>query len=154
MKQSSTFFLKGVVVLLALVVLGLCIFAVPAGLQDNHLAEYHPIFWGLYVTAVPFFVAIYQAMKLLGYIDDGSAFSGLSVKALQNIKYCAIVIAAAFAVASPYVYHVANIGDAPGVLAIALVVAFASVVIAVFAAVLQRLLRDALVIKSENDLTV
>ncbi|WP_219914085.1 DUF2975 domain-containing protein, partial [Bacillus paranthracis] len=37
---------------------------------------------------------------------------------------------------------------------IGMIIIFASMVIAVFAAVLQRLLKDAIDIKSENDLTV
>jgi hypothetical protein len=37
---------------------------------------------------------------------------------------------------------------------IGLVIIFASMVIAVFAAVLQRLLQEAIHIKSENDLTI
>jgi len=43
--------------------------------------------------------------------------------------------------------------DAPGIL-IGLVVMFASLVVAVFAAVLQRLLQDAIDMKEENDLIV
>ena len=48
----------------------------------------------------------------------------------------------------------AEIDDAPGIIVIGLVIIFASMVIAVFAAVLQRLLQEAIDIKSENDLTV
>ena len=44
--------------------------------------------------------------------------------------------------------------DAPGIIIIGMIMIFASMVIAVFAAVLQRLLKDAIDIKSENDLTV
>jgi hypothetical protein len=43
---------------------------------------------------------------------------------------------------------------APGGIVIGLVIIFASIVIAVFAAVLQKLLRNAIDIKSENDLTI
>lgn len=42
----------------------------------------------------------------------------------------------------------------PGIAIIGFIIIFASVVIAVFAGVLQKLLRNALDIKSENDLTV
>ena len=41
----------------------------------------------MYVAAIPFFVALYQAFKLLSYIDKNQAFSELSVKALKKIKY-------------------------------------------------------------------
>ena len=48
----------------------------------------------------------------------------------------------------------AEMDDAPGIILIGMVVIFASMVIAVFAAVLQRLLQEAIDIKSENDLIV
>jgi len=54
----------------------------------------------------------------------------------------------------PLFYLFAEKDDAPGVILIGMVIIFASMVIAVFAAVLQKLLKNVLDIKSENDLTV
>jgi Protein of unknown function (DUF2975) len=54
----------------------------------------------------------------------------------------------------PLFYIFAEVDDAPGVIFVGLVVPFASMVISVFAAVLQKLLKEAIDIKSENDLTV
>jgi hypothetical protein len=48
----------------------------------------------------------------------------------------------------------AEVDDAPGLILVGMVPIFTSLVIAVFAAVLQRLLQEAIDIKSENDLTV
>ena len=48
----------------------------------------------------------------------------------------------------------AELDDAPGVVIVGMISIFAPMVIAVFAAVLQRLLQEAITIKSENDLTV
>ena len=78
----------------------------------------------------------------------------LSVKALKKIKYCAITISSLHVLVLPLFYLFAEKDDAPGVIFVGLVVPFASMVIAVFAAVLQKLLKDAIDIKSENDLTV
>lgn len=44
--------------------------------------------------------------------------------------------------------------DPPSFIPIGLIIIFSSIVIAVFAAVLQKLLQEAINIKSENDLTV
>ena len=154
MKRGSTIFLRGAVIIIGLIVLGLCVFALPAGITSSQLVAYRPMFLGLYVTAVPFFIALYHALELLDFIDRDQTFSDASVHALRYIRNCAVVIAALFAAGSPYVYMVANHDDGPGVLAIALVVIFASLVIAVFAAVLQKVLQSAIAIKSENDLTV
>ena len=108
----------------------------------------------MYVSAIPFYFALYQAFKLLSYIDKNKAFSELSVKALKNIKYCAITISSLYVVVMPLFYLIAELDDAPGLILIGMVIIFASMVIAVFAAVLQRLLQEAIDIKSENDLTV
>jgi hypothetical protein len=103
---------------------------------------------------IPFFFALYQALKLLSYIDKNKAFSQISVKALVNIKYCAITIGIIYAVLIPLVFPIADADDAPGLMGFPVIFIFASSVVGVFAAVLQRLLQDAIDIKSENDLTV
>lgn len=147
-------------VLIGIPILALCIFLVPK--IANYSAELFPniayikylVFIYLYVTAIPFYFALYQAFKLLSYIDKNKAFSGLSVRALKNIKYCAVTISIFYAAGMPVFYLMAEIDDAPGIIVIGLVIIFASMVIAVFAAVLQKLLKEAIDIKSENDLTV
>lgn len=108
----------------------------------------------LYATAIPFFFALYQTFRLLSYIDRNKAFSELSVTALKNIRNCAITISILYVVGMPLFFLLAEIDDAPGVILIGMVIIFASMVDAVFAAVLQKLLQNAIDIKSENDLTV
>lgn len=154
MNQSSTLFLKFVVVLIGLLVLGLCIFVLPVGISTDQTGEYKNILLGLYVPAIPFFIALYQAIKLLDYIEKNQAFTELSVRALKNIKYCAMIISILFASGMPYIYYVADRDDAPGVVAIGLIIIFASFVIAIAAALFQKLFQNAVDIKSENDLTV
>ncbi len=154
MKQGSTLLLKGALLVIGLSILALCIFALPAGIRNEDAGAYRPIFLAMYVTAIPFFMALYQALNLLTYIDKNRAFSELSVTALKKIKYCALTITALYAAGLPYIYLVATKDDAPGVFAIGLVIVGASLVVAVFAAVLQQLLKNAIAIKSENDLTV
>lgn len=105
-------------------------------------------------TAIPYYFALYQTFKLLNYIDKNNAFSELSVQALKNIKYSALAISVLYVLGMPLFYLVAERDDAPGIIIIGMIMIFASMVIAVFAAVLQRLLKDAIDIKSENDLTV
>ncbi|MEC0251830.1 DUF2975 domain-containing protein [Bacillus halotolerans] len=160
MKRGSTLFLKIAVILIGIPVLALCIFLVPE--IANFAAELYPdisylkylVYIDLYAAAIPFYFALYQAFTLLSYIDRNKAFSELSVRALKKIKYCAITISLLFAAGMPLFYLIAEMDDAPGIILIGLVLIFASMVIAVFAAVLQRLLQEAIDIKSENDLTV
>ncbi|MDQ0088644.1 hypothetical protein J2T12_002054 [Paenibacillus anaericanus] len=108
----------------------------------------------MYAAAIPFYFALYQSFKLLSYIDKNQAFSVLSVTALKNIKYCAITISTLYLLGMPLYSLMAERVDPPSFKPIGLVIIFASMVITVFAAVLQRLLQEAINIKSENDLTV
>ncbi|MBJ9989645.1 DUF2975 domain-containing protein [Paenibacillus sp. S28] len=160
MKRVSTLFLKVAVFLIGMPILALCIFVVPgianfaAELYPDHAYLKYLVFVDLYASAVPFYLALYQSFRLLIYIDRNEAFSELSVSALKNIKYCAVAISILYVAGLPLLYLIAEADDAPGVILIGLVIIFASMVIAFFAAVLQRLLKEAIDIKSENDLTV
>lgn len=160
MKQVSTLFLKLAVIFIGIPVLALCIFLVPK--IGNFAGDLYPdiayikslVLIDMYAAAIPFYFALYQAFKLLSYIDKNQAFSELSVKVLKNIKYCAITISTLYLLCMPLYYLMAERVDPPGIIPIGLVIIFSSMVIAVFAAVLQRLLQEAINIKSENDLTI
>lgn len=158
MKRGSTLFLRLALFLIGAPVIALGIYGIydltrnPANPDYAHIL--YPIVIGMYLSVIPFFTALYQAFKLLGYIDRNQAFSELSVKALQKIKFSAMTFSGLYVVILPFVFMVAELDDAPGLVIVGMVPVFASLVIAVFAAVLQRLLKEATNIKSENDLTV
>jgi hypothetical protein len=159
LREVTTLFLKIAVFIIGLPVLALCIFLVPhmanfaAKLYPNIAPMKYLVFIVMYGAAVPFYFALYQAFNLLRYIDENTAFSELSVKALKNIKCCAITISGLYVLGLPLFRFIAKKVDPPIVL-MGLIIIFASLVIAVFAAILQRLLQEAINIKSENDLTV
>jgi len=154
MKHGSTLFLRLIVLVIGLAVFALCVLALPTGIESDETGYYRPILIGMYVTVIPFYIAMFQTLKLLNYVDKNTAFSQASVKALKYIKYCAASISILYAASLPYFYFAAQQDDAPGVVVIGMILTFAPLVIAVFAAVLQILLRNAIAIKSENDLTV
>lgn len=116
----------------------------------------YPFLIGAYITVTPFFLALYQSLKLLSYIDQNKVFSELSVRALKYIKYCAITISTLIVVGiiSGFILIAGEGEDITGFISLGLMLTFASMVIAVFAAVLQRLLQKVIDIKSENDLIV
>ena len=90
MKRVSTLFLKIAVILIGIPILALCIFVVPE--IGNTAAKLLPEFpyikylvsFVFYASAIPFYFALYQAFKLLRYIDKNEAFSQISVKALKK----------------------------------------------------------------------
>ena len=160
MQQGSTLFLRAVIVFMGLVALAVCVFALPS-IMEGATVEFpgannllYIFIAGLYLSAVPFFIALYQGLKLLNYIDKNQAFSQVSVSALKSIKYSGIAISICYAAGIPYLFHIAQVDDAPGLGLIALAFTCIPLVVSTFAAVLQKLLQNAINIKSENDLTV
>ncbi|GIO38945.1 membrane protein [Paenibacillus antibioticophila] len=156
--KRETLFLKAVIILIALPVLALCVWGLPSIIKeatDTYPAAWvFPILVIMYLSAIPYFWALVQAYRLLSYIDKNEAFSELSVQALRWIKYCGAAISILYAASEPFLYLIAERDDAPGLILMGMIIIFASFVIAVFAAVLQKLLKNAIDIKSENDLTV
>jgi hypothetical protein len=159
--MMKTWFLKAVLVVMAAVAVAVAFFALPSIYKC--ILEDWPIInttllllfiVGLGVSAIPFLIALYQAFKLLNYIDKNTAFSETSVVALKNIKYCGIVISILYAVGIPFLFQVAELDDAPGLGLIALAFTCIPLVVSTFAAVLQKLFQNALDIKKENELTV
>ena len=160
MKRGSTLLLRGAIITIVLITLAICIFAIPAmwlAVTDeypHHTYVFYSIFLALYVAAIPFCFALYQAMKLLGYIDSNKAFSMRSVKALRRIAGSAFSISLIFVSSLPFFYTWAQLEDAPGLVPIGMFLVIAPFIIGVFAALLQRVFCEAIEIKKENDLTV
>lgn len=156
--RRETIFLRAVVIAIGLVVLAIIAYPLPyAAAKVSVYFPAHilyPVIACIYASAVPFFGALLQALKLLGLIDSDRAFSEASVGALGRIKWCAASVSAIYAICSPFLYMAAEMDDAPGFVAGGLILASAAFVVAVFAAILEKLLRRAIDIKAENDLTV
>ena len=110
----------------------------------------------VYLGSIPFFVGLYQAFKVLGYIGQNKTFSQETVKALRIIKYCALITAGAIVAADAFLMIAARSTgeDAAGAVALGIVATFTSIIIATAAAVFEKTLQSAVDIKSENDLTV
>ncbi len=159
MKRSSTMFLQVVVVLIGIVALAIMIrFPLTEGRAVNlDLFSIYAdpfILYG-YIVSIAFFVALYQAFKLLGYIGQNKVFSLNSIKALRTIKYCAIILSASIVMAVLFIMTSHNKDDDPaGFIAMGILTTFVSIVVATAAAVFERTLQSAVDIKSENDLTV
>lgn len=153
MDTGSTWFLRGIIYLLGLAAAG--VLAICAGVAfSGNAGIFFPVLLWMFLPAIPLCVALYQGLQLLKFIDTNTAFSERSVRALRTIKYAAFTMSALFALMIPLVIYVAEQDDAPGAVIIGLVFTMAPLVIGVFAAVLERLMENALQIKSENDLTV
>ncbi|GAA0501980.1 DUF2975 domain-containing protein [Salinibacillus aidingensis] len=158
MKQGATLFLKVAIFFIGVTVLVLCVFALPrlasytAEMYPEFAYLQYPVLIGLYGTVIPFFMGLYQTLQLLKFIDQNYAFSDRSAAALMYIKYCAVTISILYAAGT--LFLITQSALHPGIAIIGLIIIFTSVVIAIFAGVLQKLLKNALDLKTENDLTV
>ena len=169
MFQKSTFFMRVIVVLLGLVILIPCILFLPyvveilkSALEEMSAQEgalfagmYFLVYVSIYFALIPFLMAIYQTLKLLGYIDMKETFSEKTVKALKIIKNCAIAILSIYIVGvMPIICYFTIYSGVPNGIILWAAFALIPMAIAVFASMLMNLIKEAIDIKSENDLTI
>lgn len=161
MKKSSILFLQGVIILIGIASFVLMLWEphlegrnVNATLFEIYFND--PFLAYAYAASIGFFVALYQAFKLLGYADKNKMFSQPAVKALRNIKYCALILVSFVIGAEGYLFLVVRKveEDIAGGVMMGLVMIFVSVVVATAAAVFEKLLQSAVDMKSENELTI
>jgi hypothetical protein len=158
MKKSSTVFLQVVIVLIGIATLAVMLWEPHIEGRNAHATLFEiyfkdPFLAYAYIGSIPFFVALYQAFKVLGYVGQNKVFSQGAVKALRTIKYCAISLIG-FVVVGEIFIMLGHSDDRAGGVFMGILITFGSIVIATAAAMFGRVLENAVDIKSENDLTV
>jgi hypothetical protein len=158
MKRSSTAFLQIVVVFIGLAALAIMLGEPHLEGRNAHATPFEiyfkdPFLAYVYVASIPFFVALYQAFKVLGYAGQNRVFSHEAVRALRTLKFCAIAILVFVAVSVVFMVVAAD-DDRPAGVFMRILVAFPTIVVAAAAAMFERILQNAVDIKSENDFTV
>ncbi|KGR79169.1 DUF2975 domain-containing protein [Ureibacillus manganicus] len=150
-KLGSTFFLKVVTLLIGIAVLAVCIFLLPEAARRDSIVRpgdysIYPLLICAYGVCITFSVALYQAFKLLSYIDKNNAFSELSLKSLKVIKKCSFTIIFLILLVIVYlrVYAMFTSDDAAGPIALGLMGIFATAIIAAIVDVLQKALKNIL----------
>src|SRR5690349_20940470 len=109
MKYASTLFLRIVICLIAIGVLAGLIWEPQTegrnvGVDFLHIYFHDPFLAYLYIAFIPFFVALYQIFKVLGYFDNNEIFSQAAVRTVKNFKYCAAAFAALLVAAEVYLF--------------------------------------------------
>lgn len=161
MKKSSTVFLQVVIMLVGMGALALMLWEPHLEGRNAHATTFQiyfhdPFLAYAYTASVAFFIALYQAFKLLGYVRKSDLFSQRSVKALRTIKYCAMSLVGFLLGAEAFFFFVqrGKVDDIAGGVMMGLFLMFISVIVATAAAVFEKTLQSAVELKSENDLTV
>jgi cytochrome bd-type quinol oxidase subunit 2 len=159
MKKVSVIFLQAVIVLIGIVALAILIwFPLTEGRATNlDLFSIYSdpfILYG-YAASIAFFVALYKAFRLLGYIGQNKVFSSNSVRALKSIKNCAIVLSILIVMAGVFI-SISNSKDEDpaGFFAVCIVTTCVTIIVATAAAIFEKILQNAVDMKSENDLTI
>lgn len=156
MKRSSTVFLQTVVVLIGIGALAFMLWEPHVEGRNAHATLFEiyfkdPFLAYAYIASISFFVALYQAFKVLGFAGQNKVFSQAAVRALRTIKYCGLAILGFVAVS--VIFMPFSDPEPPGVI-MRILIAFGSIVVVTAAATFERLLQNAVDMKSENDLTV
>lgn len=157
-KHGSTNFLKVIIFLIGIAILALCIYWLPElAIREPkaHPGDYslYPILGFVYGCCITFSVALYQAFKLLTYVERNNAFSELSLKSLKVIKKCGLITIFFIVLGILTLKVIAKItGDDPaGPISLSLMSILSISIITAIVDVLQKLLKNILDTKTEND---
>jgi hypothetical protein len=158
MKRSSTIFLQVIIVLIGIGALSLLLWEPHIEGRNAHatlvqIYFHDPFLAFAYIASIAFFAALYQAFKVLGYVRQNRVFSQEAVRALRTIKICAIAMIGFVAGAEIFIM-LSNSDDRAGGVFMGVLITFGAVVIATAAVIFERILKNAVAIKSENDLAV
>jgi len=160
MKRGPTIFLQIVIVIFGIGLLAALLWEPQVEGRNVNATQFEiyfkdPFLAYIYLAFIPFFVGLYQAFKMLGFARRDEIFSPRSVRALRILKYCAITTALFIVGAEVYIFiFVRGTDDVAGGVMMGAFIIFVSAVIGTAAAVFERILQNAVDIKTENDLTV
>lgn len=142
MKHSSTIFLRTVVVLIGISTLAFLL-VMPHFEGRNVNATFFEVYFQdpflayAYMASIPFFTALFLAYKLLGFAGRNAFFTQHSVKALQIIQYCGMLMSVC-TVGGVIWLLLSESDDRPPVIAIGMVALCLSVGLSVAANVRRR----------------
>src|SRR3989344_151185 len=96
-KRTSAYFLQAVIVAIGIATLAFLLWEPHVEGRNVHATLFEiyfkdPFLAYAYIASLSFFVALYQAFKVLGYAGQNKILSQAAVNALRTIKFCAIAI--------------------------------------------------------------
>jgi hypothetical protein len=162
MKRSSIIFLQIVIVLVGVAAVALLLWEPQVEGVNRNRTNFEiyfqdPFLALVYAGSIPFFVALYQAIRALGYVGRNQVFSPEVVKALRTIRYCALAIIGFVVVEEIWIMLMIDESDRdnPGApILLGLLIVLPSIVVATVAGMFERIVQNAVALKTENDLTV
>lgn len=156
MKKASILFLQGVILLIVIVAIGILIrFPSTEGRAknlDTFSIYTDPFILYGYTISIPFFVALYNTLKLLRLISQNNAFTRNALIRLRKIKYCLIILSSLILFAGLYIrlFHHKN-DDPAGFLALCILTTFITLIVFTAVSVFEKIVENGVDIKSENE---
>lgn len=159
MKQKELAkWLKLVITFAALIGVFLCLVIVPTLGHDFALMypEFDYMYWPcliyIWITAVPFYFALYKAFLICREISADNSFCTENAQRLKEISKLALSECILY-LAAMIILFVLNLLH-PSILLIMLFIIFTGISIAIISAALSHLVEKASELKKENDLTI
>ncbi|QPQ30563.1 DUF2975 domain-containing protein [Lysinibacillus sp. JNUCC 51] len=159
MKQKElSRWLKLIIICCALFGLLFCVYVGPQTgkevLLDSEelLALYKPFIAFMWITGIPFFIALTLGWKICTDIGSNQDFTVANADRLKIISVLAMIEGVIYVAALLYIFAIGSYHT--DVLVIMLLILFFAIVISVFTSMLSYLVRKASEIKQDNDLTI
>jgi hypothetical protein len=149
MKRSLTMFFQVVVILVGIVTFAFMLWEPHLEGRNVNSTPYEvyfndPFLAYAYVSSISFFVVLYQIFRVLGNVRQNRTFSQETLKALQTIKYSAIILIGLILGAEAYIITTMyGKDDIAGGVAMGLFAILVSLTIAAAAWKFERILRNA-----------
>ncbi|MES2201696.1 MAG: DUF2975 domain-containing protein [candidate division FCPU426 bacterium] len=146
MKKTPTLFFQTVVVAIGVAALAFLIWEPLVEGRNAHATLYEvyfkdPFLALVYVGSLPFFTALFQTFKVLGYAGQGRVFSKEALKSLRTIKVCAFAVIA-FVAVEEILIVLGDSDDRAGGVFMGALVTFGSLVAVVVTASFERFIRN------------
>lgn len=158
MKRSSALFLQVIVVLIGIGTLSLMLWEphlegrnAQATLFEIYFKD--PFLAYAYVASLSFFAALTQAFRVWRYAGQNKLFSHAVLKALRTIKYCGGALIG-FVAGGEIFIMLGTSDDRAGGVFMGLLITLGAIVMVATAARFERIVRNAIVLRSENDVAV
>lgn len=148
MSRIATIFLQGVIILIGIGALAFLLWEphvegrnINATLFQIYFKD--PFLAFVYAGSIPFFVALFQGLKLIQFVGDNRVITIPAIKAVQTIRYCALTLICFIAIAEVIILFNDSDDRAGGVM-IGVALTFGSSIVAAASYLFEGSLKDAL----------
>ena len=116
-----------------------------------------PVLIFLYITSTPFYIAIVQAIKICTAVINNQPFSKTNVRSFTIAKYCALPECFVYSAAAFVIYYYSSAVKGQTLImavVVAVIIAVCSLIMSIACSVLVELLKKAIFISEENEMTI